>query len=143
MVENMRRHSSVAIIALLAALGLVLNGCEKIDPDQGQRNSMSDSVIQAAREGDNRKLLDLSAVDMQDRETAADALIASARKLNPRYKVEYQEHHGAPDNYIVSATDDQGASTSFELSWHQGKWQLILGTAGPPRSPAATVRPSS
>ncbi|UTT69368.1 hypothetical protein NMQ03_19630 [Arthrobacter sp. DNA4] len=108
----------------------------------GQRNSTAEKVIDAAKEGDRQKLLDLALLEMQGREAGADALIADAKKLDPATsKVEYQEHHGAPDNYIVTATDSQGHEVSFELDWSEARWQVALGTAGPAKSPAASTSP--
>lgn len=66
--------------------------------------------------------------------------LSGGHALQSNYKIDY---HGAPDNYIVTATDDGGASASFELSWTDAKWRLILGTAGKPQSPAATAIPAS
>ncbi|WP_282332085.1 hypothetical protein [Pseudarthrobacter sp. AL07] len=104
----------------------------------GQRDSTAETVIEAAKNGDQKKLLDLALVDMQDREAAADALIAEAGTLDTSgYEIQFNEHHGAPDNYIVTASDDQGDDLAFELDWHESKWQLVLGAAGPPVSPTA------
>ena len=131
-------------VVLFAAGALVLSSCDKTaDPDIGQRDTTANSVLTAAREGDKTKLLELSAVNLQARETAADVLTTQAHALQSNYKIAYAEHHGAPDNYIVTATDGRGASASFELSWNERKWRLILGTASPPQSPAATVSPPS
>ncbi|SKB72116.1 hypothetical protein SAMN05660916_02302 [Arthrobacter sp. 31Cvi3.1E] len=104
---------------------------------------MATSIIEAARSGNKAKLLDVSSPNMQGRETAADALIAEARRLQGNYEIAYEEHHGAPDNYIVVASDEEGANASFELSWHETKWRLVLGSAGRPQSPSATVSPPS
>jgi hypothetical protein len=136
----MRNLGWAVLVAIFAVLGLALSGCDRtFDPDMGQRDSTAEAVIEAARDGDRQKLLDLAAVDMQEREAAADGLIVEASKLTAAgFKVHYKEHHGAPDNFIVTATDDQGGDLSFELDWHEAKWQLILGTAGPPQSPAAS-----
>lgn len=139
----MRTRGWAVFIGIFAAVGLALSGCDRtFDPDIGQRNSTAETVIKAAKDGDRQKLLDLALVDMQEREAAADTLIAEASRLTATgYKVQYQEHHGAPDNYIVTATDDQSGDLSFELAWHEAKWQLALGSAGAPKSPAASPSP--
>jgi hypothetical protein len=136
----MRNLGWAVLVAIFAVLGLALSGCDRtFDPDMGQRDSTANAVIAAAMDGDREKLLDLAAVDMQEREAAADDLILKASNFTTAgYEVQYMEHHGAPDNYIVTATDAQGGDLSFELDWHDAKWQLILGTAGPPQSPAAS-----
>jgi len=140
MVTTMRNLGRAVFVAILAVLNLVLSGCDRtFDPDMGQRDSTAHAVIAAAMDGDRKELLDLTAVDMQEREAAADGLIVKASKLmTTGYEVQYTEHHGAPDNYIVTASDGQGRDLVFELDWHEAKWQLILGTAGPPKSPAAS-----
>jgi len=103
-----------ALAAVAAGLGLALSGCDRtLDPDIGQRNTAAEQVIRAAKDGDRERLLDLA----------------------PTYKVAYREHHGAPDNYVVIAGDEQGDDMSFELAWNDSKWQVALGSAGPPRSP--------
>ena len=129
-------------LTLAVLLGLLLTGCDKTaDPDVGQRDTTAESVLQTAKSGDKDKLLQLSATDMQGREPAAQALVASVGNLRSGYTVKYAQPHGSPSYYIVTATDDQGGVASFELSWLDARWQLILGTAGPPKSPPATVRP--
>lgn len=136
------KSARILVVVLLAILGLTLSGCDRTaNPDQGQRAPAAESILQAAKNGDKAKLLDLSSANMQDREPAAEVLIANARELQSKYEIEYEQHHGAPDNYIVTASDDQGATASFELSWHETKWRLVLGTAGQPQSPPATVSP--
>jgi hypothetical protein len=136
----MRNPGWAVFVGIFAVLGLALSACDRtFDPDMGQRNSTAETVIEAAKDGDRQKLLDLALAEMQEREAGAEALIAEASRLAAGgYKVQYQEHHGAPDNYIVTAKDDQGGDLSFELDWHEAKWQLVLGTAGPPKSPAAS-----
>jgi hypothetical protein len=140
MVTTMRSQGWAVFVAILAVLNFALTGCDRtFDPDTGQRDSTAKAVIAAAMDGDRQKLLDLAAVHMQAREAAADGLIIKASKLTTTgYEVQYREHHGAPDNYIVTATGNQGGDLVFELDWHEAKWQLILGTAGPPKSPAAS-----
>ena len=135
----MHRYGWSLLIAFLAVLGLT--GCDSINPDMGRRDSISDTVIQAARDGDMDELLGLSSVEMQDRESAANALITMASGLRPGYTLEYQEPRGSPDYCIVTATDDQGARIAFDLSWRQSKWHLVLGTAGAPKSPTAEPSP--
>ncbi|MGP0222150.1 hypothetical protein [Paenarthrobacter sp. NCHU4564] len=105
------------------------------------RDATTEKVIKAARNGDRQELLDLALSEMQERDAAADALIVQAGRLSSSYSVEYREHHGAPDNYIVTATDAEGDAASFELDWFDAKWQLALGTASPARSPAASPSP--
>ncbi|MFW0773286.1 hypothetical protein ACLRGI_08955 [Paenarthrobacter nitroguajacolicus] len=127
-------------VILLCIFGLVLGGCDRtFDPDMGQRNSTAETVISAAKNGDQKKLLELALVDMQEREAGANELITKAQALESSgYEIQYQEHHGAPDNYLVTASDNEGDDLTFELDWHESRWQLALGTAGPPKSPAAT-----
>ncbi|WP_248761628.1 hypothetical protein [Pseudarthrobacter sp. SSS035] len=136
----MRNLGCAVFVAIFAVLTLALSGCDRtFDPDMRQRDSTAKAVIAAAMDDDRPKLLDLAAVDMTEREAAADRLIVKASNLTTTgYEVQYKEHHGAPDNYIVTATDDQGRDLVFELDWHEAKWQLILGTAGPPKSPATS-----
>ncbi|MFJ4029322.1 hypothetical protein ACIPWF_18530 [Paenarthrobacter sp. NPDC089989] len=123
--------------------GAVLSGCDMtFEPDVGQRDSTSEQVIKAAQDGDRQKLLDIALPEMQGREAAADALVVRVGRLDPSsYSVEFREHHGAPDNYIVTAKDADGNIASFELDWNDAKWQLVLGTAGPAKSPAASSSP--
>lgn len=99
--------------------GLALSGCDMtFEPDLGQRDDASEQVIRAARDGDREELLNIALPEMQEREAAADALMDRVGRLNPSsYSVEYREHHGAPDNYIVTATDAGGNTASFELDW--------------------------
>ncbi|MDR6637172.1 hypothetical protein [Paenarthrobacter nitroguajacolicus] len=133
----MRLPGWTALAAVAAGLGLALSGCDRtLDPDIGQRNTAAEQVIRAAKDGDRERLLDLALVYMQDREAGADSLIAAAVNLDiSTYKVAYREHHGAPDNHVVIAGDEQGDDMSFELAWNDSKWQVALGSAGPPRSP--------
>lgn len=129
-----------AIAAAILGFGLVLSGCDAtFEPDMEMRDATTEKVIKAAQDGDRQELLDLALSEMQEREAAADALIVQVGRLSPSsYSVEYREHHGAPDNYIVTATDAEGDAASFELDWSDAKWQLALGTAVPARSPAAS-----
>lgn len=139
----MRRIRQNAIVAATLWFGLALSGCDMtFEPDLGQRDDASEQVIRAARDGHREKLLSIALPEMQEREAAADALMDRVGRLNPSsYSVEYREHHGAPDNYIVTATDAGGNTASFELDWHDAKWQLVLGSAGPAESPAASPSP--
>lgn len=136
----MRIRGGTIFVAIFSVPGLAVSGCDRtFDPDAAQRNSTAETVIEAAMAGNKQRLLDVALTDLQEQETAADALIAQASQLKASsYDVHYEEHHGAPDNYIVSASDGHGGTLSFELDWHEAKWQLALGTAGPPKSPAAS-----
>lgn len=87
------------------------------------------------------KLLGLSAVDMEGREEAAALLIAQANSVDDGISVAWSVRH-SPDHQEATVTDGDGDRMSFRLSWLQAKWKLILGEAGPPRSPAASSAPS-
>ncbi|MFE4194737.1 hypothetical protein ACFRJ9_02635 [Paenarthrobacter sp. NPDC056912] len=139
----MKRHyRGVLHIALAAILCLTLASCDNIaNPDMGQRDSTAQAVLDAVRGGDTDKLLDLSATDMQAREEAAEILVAQAEALDGRVNLSWTERH-SPDHQEATATDADGDSISFGLSWLQAEWKLILGEAGPPLSPAASSSPS-
>ncbi|MEV7606769.1 hypothetical protein AB0N65_15165 [Paenarthrobacter sp. NPDC089322] len=134
------RRQQQAILRITAAtfLCLTLANCDNIaNPDLSQRDSVAQTVLDAARGRDQDKLLGLSATDMQGRDAAAENLVAEAESLDGEVKFSWRERQ-SPDHQEATATDADGDSISFRLSWLQAKWKLILGEAGLPSSPAAS-----
>lgn len=137
-----RLYSAVSRITIAGMLCLAVASCDNIaDPDMAQRDSVAHAVVDAAREGDIQELIGLSANDMEAREDAAEILASQAESLKGDVTVTWSVRQ-SPDHQEAAVTDDDGDTISFRLSWLQAKWYLILGKAGPPKSPAASKVPS-
>ena len=124
----------------LVALGLTavsMTACNNAaNPDNSSRAEAAQRILAAAMRGDDDQLLRMASQNMEEREDAAAALTRQAQPLGADYELDFTPGN-SPQFQNVTARDSDGDSVTFAIAWDESGWRLVLGKAGPPKSPSA------
>jgi len=124
----MRSAPKFAALALLFPL-IAACAPEPRLPDMSTREDFARNVMSAAASGSVEELEKLVPTDRYDVRSGAQQLVDSARAWDPSsWHIGLSNY--VPEDAIVTVTETGKAATiTYEISWSNERWGLILGTS--------------